>query len=866
MSVSNEGHRLPSRRNLLVIGHGMVGNKVVEALIAKGATRRWDLVVVGEERLPAYDRVHLSKLFEGADHDDLDLVDPETGQNPALEVITGEQVVGIDRHKHVATTSTGRRIPYDTAVLATGSSAFVPPVPGHELPGCFVYRTVDDVDAIRRWAKGRAHGVVVGGGLLGLEAANALRNCGLATEVVEIAPRLMSAQVDEIGGDLLARRIEDHGLAVHTTTVLSSVVPGSDGSVSAVELAPAGDPSAIERLSTEMVIFAAGIRPRDELGRLCGLEVGERGGVVIDGRCRTSDPSIYAVGECALAGGRVHGLVAPGYQMARVAAVNICGGDAVFEPGDTPTKLKLLGVDVASFGDAHARTPGALTISLTDTVARVHRRLVTDPEGLVIGGVLVGDASGFDAMVAVAAGDSDAPEDPLDLLLPAGRSGDRPANASNHRALRPSATVCSCENVTAGQICDAIDQSIGTCGQADVTAVKAATRAGSGCGGCVPQIADLIQRRLASAGIEASRRLCDHFNQSRQELSDIVRLTHATSFSEVITRHGTGGGCEVCKPTIASILASWSGGHILDGEGASIQDSNDHVLANLQRDGTYSVVPRVPGGEITPQKLIVLGEVASDFNLYVKITGGQRIDLLGARLDELPLIWARLVDAGFESGHAYGKAVRTVKSCVGTTWCRFGVQDSTGLAIELELRYRGLRSPHKIKMAVSGCTRECAEAQGKDVGVIATERGWNLYVCGNGGARPRHADLLVADADGQSLVRYIDRFLIYYIRTADRLQRTAAWLDAMDDGIDHLRRVVIDDSLGMAAELEAAMAAHVTRYRCEWAETLEDPSRLRRFRSFVNTDRSDPDIEVVYERDQPRPAFEREVKLLASRP
>jgi nitrite reductase (NADH) large subunit len=855
-----------NRSRILVVGHGMVGNKVVEALIRRGATRASDVIVVGEELQRAYDRVHLSRLFEGAAPADLDLVDPGAIDDPGLTLITGERVTRIDRAGKVAMTSAGRKLGYDVAVLASGSSAFVPPVPGRDLPGTFVYRTIADVDAIRQWANGRAHGVVVGGGLLGLEAANALRQCGLATEIVEIAPRLMPLQVDEDGGELLLRRIEDHGLAVHTGTILASVIAGDDGNVAAVELAPAADRAAAQRLSTEMVVFAAGVRPRDELARDCGLAVGERGGIVVDQRCRTNDSSIYAVGECALSGGRLHGLVAPGYQMARVAAENICGGEAVFQPGDTPTKLKLLGVEVASFGDVHAEAAAASTIAFTDSTARVHRRLVTDDQGRVTGGVLVGDASGFESMVAVAAGDVDAPEDLVELLLPTGRSTDRGSAHDHGPALRPSATVCSCENVSAGQIYAAIDEGIASAGQADVATVKACTRAGTGCGGCVPQITDLVRIRLAEAGIEASRRLCEHFSQSRQELCDIVRLTGITTFSELIGRYGTGRGCEICKPTIASILASLNGTHILDGEGASIQDTNDHSLANLQRDGTYSVVPRVPGGEITPEKLIVLGEVAQEFNLYVKITGGQRIDLLGAGLGDLPTIWARLIDAGFESGHAYGKAVRTVKSCVGTTWCRFGVQDSTRLAIELELRYRGLRSPHKIKLAVSGCARECAEAQGKDVGVIATERGWNLYVCGNGGARPRHADLLATDLDKETLVRFIDRFLIYYVRTADRLQRSAAWLEAMEGGIDHLRRVVVDDTLGMAADLEAAMAAHVARYRCEWAETLEDAARLRRFRTFVNSDAPDPDIVVVKERDQPRPAFEWErVELLSKR-
>ncbi len=853
------------RQQILVVGHGMVGNKVVEMLVRRGATRRSDIVVVGEEPLAAYDRVHLSRLFEGAARAELDLVDPDVAADPAVTMLAGEQVVAIDRAGKVATTDTGRRVPYDVAVLATGSSAFVPPVAGRDLPGCFVYRTIADVDAISAWAAGRTHGVVIGGGLLGLEAANAIRRCGLATDIVEIAPRLMPLQVDETGGELLRRRIEDLGIAVHTGTTLAGVAAGEDGAVAAVDLAPADDLASPARLATDMVVFAAGIRPRDELARACGLEVGERGGIVVDTRCRTSDPAIYAVGECALMAGRVHGLVAPGYQMARVAVENLCGGDATFQATEPSTKLKLLGVDVASFGDSHARTPGASTISFTDTIAQVHRRLVTDADGRIVGGVLVGDAAGFETMVAVAAGDLEAPADPAGLLLP-GRSGAPPLAGAEGPGLRRSATVCSCENVSAGEICDAIDEAIRSAGAADVGTVKSSTGAGTGCGGCVPQIAAMLASRLAEAGIEASRRLCEHFGQSRQELYDIVRVTGITSFSQLIADYGTGTGCEICKPTVASIVASLKGGHILDGEGASLQDSNDHFLANIQRDGTYSVVPRVPGGEITPDKLLVLGEVAKEFRLYTKITGGQRIALFGARIDDLPRIWARLVDAGFESGHAYGKAVRTVKSCVGTTWCRFGVQDSTGLAIDLELRYRGLRSPHKVKMAVSGCARECAEAQGKDVGVIATERGWNLYVCGNGGARPRHADLLAADLDTEMLIRLIDRFLMFYIRTADRLQRTAEWLESMEGGLEHLRTVIVDDSLGIAAHLEAEMAAHVARYRCEWAETLGSPARLRRFRSFVNTDAEDPDIVVVEERGQPRPALSSErVELLPSR-
>jgi nitrite reductase (NADH) large subunit len=851
---------------MVIVGHGMVGHKLIDAMIRRGATRVWDIVVLGEEPRGGYDRVRLSSLFDGLGIADLALQGVDVGSDPAVTVKATERVAAIDRGARTVRTATGRDYPYDIAVLATGSVPFVPPVAGRDLPGSFVYRTVDDVDAIRSWASGRQHGVVVGGGLLGLEAAGALRSCGVATEVVEFAPRLMPAQVDEGGGEVLRRRIEAMGLVVHTSTALSAVLAGVDGAVEAVTLERVGDQGDGERLTTEMVVFAAGIRPRDDVARSAGLEVGDRGGVVVDSACRTSDPNIFAIGECALADGRIYGLVAPGYQMARVVADTVCGGDASFSGGDTPTKLKLLGVEVASFGDAHARAKGAATITFSDDVALVHKRLVVDEAGRVSGGVLVGDASSFDSLVRVAAGESPTPEHPAQLLMAAGTSGSLPGTSAGVLALPATATICSCENVSKGSICEAIAACVATEATADVAAVKSATAAGTGCGGCVPQLAELVRRQLVDLGVETTDHLCAHFPHSRRELFDIVRAEAIATFADLLARHGQGRGCEACKPAVASILASQRGGHILDGEGAALQDTNDHFLANLQRDGTYSVVPRVPGGEITPGKLIVLGQVAQEFGLYVKITGAQRIDLLGARVEALPAIWARLVDAGFESGHAYGKALRTVKSCVGTNWCRFGVQDSTTLAIDLETRYRGLRSPHKIKMAVSGCARECAEAQSKDVGVIATERGWNLYVGGNGGTRPRHAELLVSEIDTETLTRTIDRFIMLYIRSADRLERTASWIESLEGGMDYLKTVVVDDALGLAAELEADMARHVEDYRCEWAETLQDPVRLRKFRSFVNSDAPDTDVVMVQERSQPRPArgWER-VNLLASR-
>ncbi|MBQ6640885.1 MAG: (2Fe-2S)-binding protein, partial [Saccharopolyspora sp.] len=508
-------------------------------------------------------------------------------------------------------------------------------------------------------------------------------------------------------------------------------------------------------------------------------------------------------------------------------------------PGaDMSTKLKLLGVDVASFGDAHGSNAGALEVVYANNAAGPYAKLVlSDDASTLLGGVLVGDASAYAALRPLIGRELPAP--PEQLLLPAGSGADA-------AALPGDALVCSCNNVSKADITGAITGESLT----DVAGVKGCTKAGTSCGSCVPMLKNL----LAECGVATSDALCEHFGRSRAELFEIVRATGIGTFSELIGKHGTGHGCDICKPAVASILASLGNGHILDGEQAGLQDTNDRFLANMQRNGSYSVVPRVPGGEITPEKLIVLGEVASAFGLYTKITGGQRIDLFGARVEQLPQIWRRLVEAGFESGHAYGKALRTVKSCVGDDWCRYGVQDSVAMAIRLELRYRGLRSPHKVKAGVSGCARECAEARSKDFGVIATETGWNLYVGGNGGFAPRHAGLLAADLDDETLVRFVDRFLMFYVRTADRLQRTAAWIEAMDGGIEHLRAVVVGDSLGIAAELETAMAEHVAGYTDEWAGVLQDPAKLSRFVSFVNAPGTpDPTISFTEERGRVRP-------------
>ncbi|MFC9837848.1 nitrite reductase large subunit NirB [Rhodococcus sp. NPDC127530] len=810
-----------SRKSAVVIGHGMVGHRFVEALRARDESDDWSVTVLCEEPLPAYDRVGLSSYVGAWDPKELALAGNDYPDDALVDLRIGRRAVTIDRESRKVTTDSGEVVAYDALVMATGSYPFVPPIPGHDRPECFVYRTLDDLDGIRKRADAAgpgAVGVVVGGGLLGLEAANALKLMGMTPHVVEFAPRLMPLQVDEGGGALLANLVTDLGVTVHTGVGTAGIAEGPDGIN--VELS---DGSVIE---AALLVFSAGVRPQDQLARDAGLDVGERGGIITDLGCRTSDENIYAVGECAAVEGRCYGLVAPGYTTAEIVADRLLGGAAEFPGADLSTKLKLMGVDVASFGDAHAQTAGALEVVLSDAAKGTYAKLVvSDDAKTLLGGILVGDASAYASLRPLVG--RELPGDPASLISPA---GEKPGAGS----LPDDAEVCSCNGVTKGSICGAIAD-----GACDIAQVKSCTNAGTTCGGCLPTIKQL----LASSGVVMSKALCEHFEQSRAELFEIVQATDTRTFSALISKYGKGSGCDICKPVVASILASTDSDHILHRNQAGLQDTNDHFLANIQKNGTYSVVPRMPGGECTPEQLIVIGEVARDFGLYTKVTGGQRIDLFGARVEQLPAIWKRLVDAGMESGQAYGKSLRTVKSCVGSTWCRYGVQDSVGMAVDLENRYRGLRSPHKIKFGVSGCARECAEARGKDVGVIATENGWNLYVGGNGGQSPKHAQLLAGGLDDETLVRYIDRYLMFYIRTADRLQRTAPWVESLEGGLDHLKAVVCEDSLGIAADLEAAMAKHVLRYKDEWAGVLEDPEKLSRFVSFVNApEEADPTV------------------------
>ena len=843
-------------QTLVIIGNGMVGHHCVEQLVERGALAHYRIEVFSEEPLRAYDRVHLSEYFGGRDAESLALGDAALYHTPGVTLHLGVPVLEIDRARQEVITANGC-VPYHHLVLATGSYPFVPPIEGAAGDSRLVYRTLVDLDTIQAAAKNARRGVVVGGGLLGLEAANALKSLGLEAHVVEFAPRLMPVQLDDHGGQALKARIEELGVSVHLSRGTQSITPGSEYRY---RMNFAHD----EFLETDLIVFSAGIRPQDALAKACELELGARGGIAIDSQCRSSDARIFAIGECAAWNGSIFGLVAPGYQMARSVAAQLC--DAVglsddsaqpFLGADMSTKLKLLGVDVGSIGDAHGATQGARSYRFIDEATSTYRRLIVSADGKqALGAVLVGDNSYYDTLLQYVQNGITLPADPASLILPQGAA----APALGVDALPASATVCSCHNVSKGAICCAIDN-----GCSDLAGLKSQTKAATGCGGCAGLLKQVFEHELTARGVVVDKSLCEHFAYTRQELYSLVRVGGIETFEDMLARHGKGHvGCDICKPAIGSILASCWNRPIQEPWLVPLQDTNDTFMANMQKNGTYSVVPRIPGGEITPDGLIAIGAVAKKYDLYTKITGGQRIDLFGAQLHELPDIWGELIAAGFETGHAYGKSTRTVKSCVGSTWCRYGVQDSVKMALFIEDRYKGLRSPHKLKFAVSGCTRECAEAQSKDVGVIATEKGWNLYIAGNGGMRPRHAELFATDLDDATLIRYIDRFLMFYIRTADKLQRTSVWRESLEGGLDFLKDVIIHDSLGLGDELESQMQLVVNRYECEWANALKDPEKLKRFRTFVNDKRPDPDIHFVQERGQRRPIMAAELNLIAT--
>ena len=825
---------------IVVIGNGMVGYKFCEKLMASSKGGNFQVTVFGEEPWPAYDRVHLSAYFTGSTAHDLLMAPREWYLENGIDLRTNELIVKIDRAAKKVVSHIGTEVFYDKLIMATGSGAFVPQIQGVEKKGVFVYRTLEDLDAITSYGKKVKSAAVMGGGLLGLEAAKAVMDLGLKAHVIEFAPRLMPRQLDEAGSAILREKLETLGISIHLSKNTKQIY--GNGKLTGLEFADGTE------LSVDMLVISAGIKPRDELAKSCGLETAARGGVVVDEFLQTGDKDIFAIGEVASYQNMVYGLVAPGYEMAAQVVNQLTDREVKpFTGFDMSTKLKLIGVDVASFGDPFGEVEPSQPIVYEDKVKGIYKRINLSLDGKrLLGGILVGDAAAYNMLWQMVQNKMPLPPAPEDLIL--GSRGGKEVAMAGVESLPPDAQICSCENISKGDICQVMEKD----GLTQLSEIKSCTKAGTGCGGCVPMINDLLKSQLKAMGKQVKNVICEHFDYSRQELLDLVKVKQIKTYDSLLDEVGRGDGCEVCKPLVASILASTWNELVVRQD--TIQDTNDRFLANIQKGGTYSVVPRIPGGEITPEKLIVIGQVAKDYGLYTKVTGGQRIDLFGARVDQLPDIWEELIKAGFESGHAYGKSLRTVKSCVGSTWCRYGVQDAVSFAIRVEERYRGLRSPHKLKGAVSGCIRECAEAQSKDFGIIATEKGWNLYVCGNGGSKPQHAKLLINDVDSETCIRYIDRFLMFYIKTAEPLHRTATWLNKLEGGMDYLRDVVVNDCLGLGAELEREMEFMVETYACEWKEVVNNPELRAKFKHFVNVEEEDPTVQFQEMRGQKIPA------------
>ncbi|KAI0120882.1 nitrite reductase [Hypoxylon sp. NC0597] len=877
------------RTKLVVVGLGMVGIAFIEKVLKLDArAREYDIVVIGEEPHLAYNRVGLTSFFNHRKVDNLYLNPKEwyalQATDNKLSYHLNTIVTNIDPTNKAVACANGDVVSYDILVLATGSDAVLPRhTPGHDANGVFVYRTIEDLEKLI--AYGESHkgtvGAVVGGGLLGLEAANAMMDlkCFDKVKLIERNRWVLSRQLDADAGNLVVEKVTDLGVEVLLSKRVGKIKTDEGNNVTGVIFEDG------EQMDCSTICFAIGVRPRDSLARSAGIKCADRGGgILVNDDLSTSIPDIYAIGECASWQNQTFGLIAPGVEMADVLSFNLTQAKLhqprIFKRPDLSTKLKLLGVDVASFGDFFADRDGPSSLpakaarkktedqSIVKTVvsgpppppvkaliykdpfAQVYKKYLFTTDGkYLLGGMMIGDTSDYIKLVPMVKNQKELDIPPAQLILGAKKEGDDGADD-----LDDDTQICSCHNVTKGDVVNAVKD--GTC--KTVGDIKACTKAGTGCGGCVPLVTSIFTKTMIEMGAEVRNYLCAHFNYSRADLYNIIMIKRLKTLPEVMREAGNdknSDGCEACKPAVASIFASLWNKHVMDKTTHGLQDTNDRFLGNIQRNGTFSVIPRVSAGEITPDKLIVIGEVAKKYNLYTKITGGQRIDMFGAKKQDLLDIWARLIDAGMESGHAYAKSLRTVKSCVGTTWCRFGVGDSVGMAVRLEERYKSIRSPHKIKGGVSGCVRECAEAQNKDFGLIATEKGFNIFVAGNGGAKPKHSELLAKDVPPTEVIPILDRYLMFYIRTADKLQRTARWVENLPGGLKYLKEVILEDKLGICASLEAQMQELVDSFFDEWAEAVKNPIIAAKFKQFANTDATVETVEMEKDRDQTRPVY-----------
>lgn len=774
------------RRRLVLIGNGMAGIRALEEIIARAPTA-FAITVFGAEPHGNYNRIMLSPVLAG-EKTFAEIVTHDRGwyATNGIELIAGEPVVAIDRAARTVQGEHGTMRPYDVLLLATGSNPVMLPLPGAQLPGVISFRDIGDVDTMLAACEAGGSAVVIGGGLLGLEAANGLKRGGMDVTVLHIMPTLMERQLDPISAGLLADDLRARGLAV-LNEANTRAIHGVDR-VRAVELADG------RMLAADLVVMAVGIRPNTTLAKAAGLACGR--GVQVDDAMRTSDPRVYAVGECIEHRGQVFGLVAPLWDMAKVCADNITGAaDAAYEPGVTGTRLKVTGIDMFSAG-LFLGDEGTEEIVFRDVARGVHKRLVLRHDRLV-GAVLYGEArdGGWYFDLIRQATDVAAMRDML-VFGPAFAGADATAGVE---ALPDGAEICGCNGVSKGRILAAIAEH----GLTTLDAVRARTKASSSCGSCTCNVEALLARAVGDAydATPKVKPVCKCTTHGHDAVRAAIRGQQLKSIPAVMRALGwsTPDGCASCRPALNYyLLCEWPGEYQ---DQARSRFVNERMHANIQKDGTYSVIPRMWGGVTSAAELRAIADVVDRYDIpTVKMTGGQRIDMLGVRKEQLPNVWRDLNAAGMVSGHAYGKALRTVKTCVGSEWCRFGVQDSTSMGIALERMTWGSWTPHKVKLAVSGCPRNCAEATIKDIGVVAVDSGWELQVGGNGGIKVRATDFLCKVATADEVLEYCAAYMQLYREEAWYLERTAPWLERV--GLDHVKRRVVGD-----AALRAALRA-----------------------------------------------------------
>jgi len=812
---------MTSKMQLVVVGNGMAGIRAVEEILSRNGSELFDITVFGDEPYGNYNRIMLSNVLAGADDTEEIYLNPlDWYVDNEIDLRAGVRVVKIDRFARVVFADDGTSMHYDRLILATGSRSFFPPMDGMWADdktlteGVFGFRSLDDCAAMIDYAATKTKAVVIGGGLLGLEAARGLQNRGLAVDVVHAPPTLMNAQLDDAGGAILQRSVENIGIGVLTEKRTKSVL-NQDGSVSGLTFADGSE------IACDMIVVSAGIRPNVGLAQRAGLTV-ERAIVVDDHMRSIDDDNVYVVGECAQHRGQVYGLVAPLWEQAAVLADHLTDANrtAAYHGSRTATKLKVAGVDVAAMGLKGPEHPDDEFVQFSEPKHGIYKTIVVR-DGKLVGATLIGDVRKVAFLMQAFDRGLPLPEERISLMFDIGT----PDVEVGVAELAGDAQVCNCNGVSKSALVACVNN-----GEKSVAGVMAATRAGKGCGSCKSLVTQIVEW-AAGGDVEEDASASWYvpgIPYAKPELMQHIRDLQLHSVSSVFAALAPDGKPDAnSKMGLASLLQMMWPDEFVDERDARF--INDRVHANIQRDGTFSVVPQMKGGVTNSAQLRKIADVADKYDVpMIKLTGGQRIDLLGLRKEDLPAVWA---DLDMPSGYAYGKSFRTVKTCVGSDFCRFGVGDSTALGIAIEGRFQGIAGPGKMKLAVTGCPRNCAEALCKDLGVVAVDGGrWEIYVGGAAGAHIRKGDLLATVDDPDEVIRLTGRFLQYYRENANWLERTYSWVPRF--GIDEIRAVVVNDRDGIAERLDAAMQKAVDAYRDPWKEG-ELPATEGQFRTSL---------------------------------